>query len=53
MSMVAACRWQHRLDYRAFPDGIYNLLLQEDDIKRDSEESDFYENDIESDKDDP
>ena len=34
------------------PDGIYNFLLEQDDIKRDSEESDFYESEIESDEDD-
>ena len=33
-------------------DGIYNFLLEQDDIKRDSEESDFYESEIESDEDD-
>ena len=35
------------------PDGIYNLILEQDDIKTDNEESDFYESDIERDEDDP
>ena len=35
-----------------YPDDIYNLLLEQNDIKRDSEESNFYESDIESDEDD-
>ena len=36
-----------------YPNGMYNLLLEQDDIKADSEESDFYESDIESDEDFP
>ena len=36
-----------------YPDGIYNLLLEQDDIKTDSEESDFSESDIERGEDDP
>lgn len=37
----------------AYPDGICNLLLEQDDIKTDSGESDFFESSIESDEDDP
>ena len=36
-----------------YPDGIYNLILEQDDIKTDNEESEFYESDIESYEDDP
>ena len=36
-----------------YPDGIYNLLLQQDDIKTDGEQCHFYESDIENDEDDP
>ena len=36
-----------------YPDGIYNFLLEKHGIKTDSEESYFYESDIESDEDGP
>ena len=35
-----------------YPDGIYNLLLEQDDSKTDCEGSHFYKSDIESDEDD-
>lgn len=50
-------RWQAdgSIDWmmEAYPDGICNLLLEQDDIKTDSGESDFCESSIESDEDDP
>ena len=36
-----------------YPDGIYNLLIEQNDIKTDSEESDFHEIDTKSDEDGP
>ena len=36
-----------------YPGGIYNLILELDDIKTDNKESDFYKSDIESYEDDP